>query len=167
MRIREYTEADLEPLRRIHASQGFDYAFPDLRDPIFVSKLVLEDDAGRVVMASLARLTCEMYLLMTATQRKFVARESATTLRTIIGAASSWRAGPAGARVRRRARMAAAAHRQAVWPQACKAGLDPRRHVDTLLFSFARGATMTTHGLQKSKTKNGGLKTAATSAIRI
>jgi hypothetical protein len=64
MRIREYTEADLEPLRRIHARQGFDYAFPDLRDPIFVSKLVLEDDAGQVVMASLARLTCEMYLLM-------------------------------------------------------------------------------------------------------
>jgi hypothetical protein len=64
MRIREYTEADLEPLKRMHAQQGFDYAFPDLRDPIFVSKLVLEDDAGRVVMASLARLTCEMYLLM-------------------------------------------------------------------------------------------------------
>jgi hypothetical protein len=64
MRIREYTEADLELLRRIHARQGFDYAFPDLRDPIFVSKLVLEDEAGQVVMASLARLTCEMYLLM-------------------------------------------------------------------------------------------------------
>jgi hypothetical protein len=64
MRIREYTEADLEPLRRMDARQGFDYAFPDLRDPIFVSKRVLEDDAGRVAMASLARLTCEMYLLM-------------------------------------------------------------------------------------------------------
>lgn len=64
MRIREYTEADLEPLRRMHARQGFDYVFPDLRDPIFVSKLVLEDDAGQVAMASLARLTCEMYLLM-------------------------------------------------------------------------------------------------------
>ncbi|MGA7856187.1 MAG: hypothetical protein WCA15_22910 [Candidatus Acidiferrales bacterium] len=35
-----------------------------MSDPIFVSKLVLEDDAGRVVMASLARLTCEMYLLV-------------------------------------------------------------------------------------------------------
>jgi hypothetical protein len=64
MRIREYTEADLEPSRRIHARQGFDYAFPGLRDPIFVSKLVLEDGAGQVVMASLARLTCEMYLLL-------------------------------------------------------------------------------------------------------
>ncbi len=64
MRIREYTETDLEPLRRMHARQGFDYAFPDLRDPILVSKLVLEDDVGQVVMASLARLTCEMYLLM-------------------------------------------------------------------------------------------------------
>lgn len=48
----------------MHVRQGFDYAFPDLRDPIFVSKLVLEDEAGEVVMASLARLTCEMYLLM-------------------------------------------------------------------------------------------------------
>ncbi len=63
MRVREYTEADLDALERMHAQQGFDYAFPDLRDPIFVSKLVLEDDGGRAVMASLARLTCEIYLL--------------------------------------------------------------------------------------------------------
>jgi hypothetical protein len=62
--IREYTPADLDALRRMHARQGFDYAFPDLADPIFVSKLVVEDDAGRAVMASLARLTCEMYLLV-------------------------------------------------------------------------------------------------------
>jgi hypothetical protein len=63
MRIREYTPADLDALRRMHASQSFDYAFPDLADPIFVSKLVVEDDDGRAVMASLARLTCEMFLL--------------------------------------------------------------------------------------------------------
>jgi hypothetical protein len=62
--IRPYTEADLDALRRMHASQGFDYAFPDLADPIFVSKLVVEDDDGRAVLASLARLTCEMYLLV-------------------------------------------------------------------------------------------------------
>jgi hypothetical protein len=64
MRIREYTPADLDALRRMHASQGFDYAFPDLSDPIFISKLILEDDTGRPVMAALARLTCEMYLLV-------------------------------------------------------------------------------------------------------
>jgi hypothetical protein len=63
MKIREYTDADLAALRRMHASQGFDYAFPDIADPIFVSKLVVEDDCGRAVMASLARLTCEIYLL--------------------------------------------------------------------------------------------------------
>jgi hypothetical protein len=63
MHVREYTEADLDALERMHAQQGFDYAFPDLRDPIFVSKLVLEDDGGGAVMASLARLTCEIYLL--------------------------------------------------------------------------------------------------------
>ena len=64
MLIREYTPADLDALRRMHARQSFDYAFPDLADPIFVSKLVVEDDDGRAVMASLARLTCEMYLLV-------------------------------------------------------------------------------------------------------
>jgi hypothetical protein len=64
MLIREYTPADLDALRRMHASQGFDYAFPNLDDPIFISKLIVEDDAGRPVMASLARLTCEMYLLI-------------------------------------------------------------------------------------------------------
>src|SRR6185437_10184072 len=64
MLIREYTPADLEALRRMHASQGFDYAFPNLDDPIFISKLIVEDDSGRPVMASLARLTCEMYLLI-------------------------------------------------------------------------------------------------------
>jgi hypothetical protein len=63
MRVREYTEADLAAMRRMHARQGFDYPFPDLADPIFVSKLVVEDDSGAPVMASLARLTCEMYLL--------------------------------------------------------------------------------------------------------
>ena len=64
MKIREYTDADFAALRRMYASQGFDYAFPDLRDPLFVSKLVLEDEDGHMVMASLARLTCEMYLLV-------------------------------------------------------------------------------------------------------
>ena len=64
MLVREYTSADLDALRRMHARQGFDYAFPDLADPIFISKLVVEDDSGRAVMASLARLTCEIYLLM-------------------------------------------------------------------------------------------------------
>lgn len=64
MLIREYKEGDLEALRRMHAQQGFDYDFPDLADPLFLSKLVVEDEAGRPVMASLARLTCEMYLLL-------------------------------------------------------------------------------------------------------
>ena len=64
MRIREYTPADLDALRRMHASQGFDYPFPDVADPMFLSKLVVEDGSGRAAMASLARLTCEMYLLV-------------------------------------------------------------------------------------------------------
>jgi hypothetical protein len=67
MHVREYTESDLDALRAMHRSQGFEYPFPDLGDPIFVSKLVLEDDCRRPMMAALARVTCEMYLLIDRT----------------------------------------------------------------------------------------------------
>ena len=73
MRVREYEEADLEALRQIHARQGFDYPFPDLRDPLFVTKLVMEDEsreeAGErsekgIMGAALLRVTAEAYLLL-------------------------------------------------------------------------------------------------------
>jgi hypothetical protein len=79
--IREYTESDLDALRAMHASQGLDYPFPDLADPIFVSKLVIEDDAGRPVMASLARLTCEMYLLVDRGNQAAAGAQHAAPLR--------------------------------------------------------------------------------------
>lgn len=103
MFVREYTDADLDALLAMHRAQGFNYPFPDLRDPIFVSKLVLcegdldanaqgaadpragvtQNSSGKgncggsenngvsrrdsreqkIVMAALARLTCEIYLL--------------------------------------------------------------------------------------------------------
>ena len=66
----------------MHAAQGFGYPLPDLDSPLFLSKLVLEDDGDdadsgreeahqnslrvdspRVTMAILQRLTAETYLL--------------------------------------------------------------------------------------------------------
>lgn len=94
MLIREYKESDLATLRAIHAAQGFDYALPDLRNPLFVTKLILADEpvapgesassaafsghgegasktpnpcsAGnsRILGAALLRLTAEAYLLL-------------------------------------------------------------------------------------------------------
>ena len=49
MRIREYTPADFEALRRMHAAQGFGYPLPDLDSPLLVVKLVLEDDGREVI----------------------------------------------------------------------------------------------------------------------
>ncbi len=93
MRIREYTAADLDALRLLHAAQSFGYPFPDLESPLFISRLVLEETAheagdnaegntgreeaihdslsedsaspkpGRITMAVLLRLTAEAYLL--------------------------------------------------------------------------------------------------------
>jgi hypothetical protein len=75
MRIREYTEADLDALRAIHAAQGFDYKLPDLSNPLFITKLVLAEQnvapggatAARdetILGAALLRLTAEAYLLL-------------------------------------------------------------------------------------------------------
>jgi hypothetical protein len=93
MLIREYSEPDLATLRAIHAAQGFDYALPDLSNPLFVTKLVLlgenvappfrvasvslndeaaSRDAGlkpgatkeRILGAAFLRLTAEAYLLL-------------------------------------------------------------------------------------------------------
>jgi len=63
MLIREYQESDLAQLRAIHAAQGFDYALPDLNNPLFVTKKILAND-GRTVGATLLRLTAEAYLLL-------------------------------------------------------------------------------------------------------
>ena len=41
MLVREYQESDLDALRAIHAAQGFEYVLPDLRNPLFVTKLIL------------------------------------------------------------------------------------------------------------------------------
>ncbi len=55
MQIREYQERDLAALRAIHAAQGFDYALPDLRNPLFITKLVLtQDPASSFVVAQYA-----------------------------------------------------------------------------------------------------------------
>ena len=62
MNIREYTGADLEALRAMHAAQGFAYDLPDVDDPLFVVRAVVED-GGRPRMAALLRLTAEAYLL--------------------------------------------------------------------------------------------------------
>lgn len=82
MRIREYAPEDEAALRALHAVQNFGYEFPDLRDPLFVSKLVIEDNVAQdpsaslrasgspeglesgIVAAALLRLTAEAYLLI-------------------------------------------------------------------------------------------------------
>ncbi len=62
MQVRAYTGADLEALRAMHAAQRFGYGFPDLGDPLFLVRSVVEEE-GRPRMAAFLRLTAEAYLL--------------------------------------------------------------------------------------------------------
>jgi hypothetical protein len=79
MQVREYKESDLAQLKAIHASQGFDYAFPDITNPLFLTKLVLTNsdenreqqnssstggENDKILGAALLRLTAEAYLLL-------------------------------------------------------------------------------------------------------
>ncbi len=94
MRVRHYREFDLDALRRIHAAQEFPYAFPDLSNPLFLTKIVLTDGdeepdfspalfganpsgkeaalkggtkearTDRILGAALLRVTAEAYLLL-------------------------------------------------------------------------------------------------------
>jgi hypothetical protein len=63
MKIREYKTSDLRRLREMHRKQGFRYPLPDVEDASFLLRAVIEDEAGEPVMAALARLTSEIYLL--------------------------------------------------------------------------------------------------------
>jgi len=64
MLVREYRESDLDTLRRIHVAQEFPYAFPDLRDPLFLTKMVVTTGDEKILGAALLRLTAEAYLLL-------------------------------------------------------------------------------------------------------
>ena len=87
MLVRPYEESDLSELQRIHVAQNFPYAFPDLQNPLFVTKIVLTDGevnvapgfspasaqeaplksgatSERILGAALLRLTAEAYLLL-------------------------------------------------------------------------------------------------------
>jgi len=63
MIIRAYRPEDRETLERIHAEQAFTYPFPNLEDPTFFLKMVIEDDDGKVIQAIVLHLTAEAYFL--------------------------------------------------------------------------------------------------------
>lgn len=62
LRVREYSDADLEHFKRIHAESGLDYAFPELSSPLFIVKTVVER-AGVPVMLAAGRIEAETYLV--------------------------------------------------------------------------------------------------------
>jgi hypothetical protein len=61
--IRDYAATDIEAIKELHKAQGFDYALPDLSNPLFLVKKVKEVD-GRVVAACFLRVTAEAFLVV-------------------------------------------------------------------------------------------------------
>ena len=63
MKIRPMVEADEELLREWHASAGLEYDFPDLGHPNIAGVYVVEDEAGKPIMACAAEKILQLYLL--------------------------------------------------------------------------------------------------------
>ena len=64
MRLRALGAADRQRLEEMHRAMGLAYELPELGGQNQVAALGFEDDAGELVMALLARITSEAYLLM-------------------------------------------------------------------------------------------------------
>jgi hypothetical protein len=60
--IRDFQPGDADALKELHKAQGFDYALPDLSNPLFLVRKVREVD-GRVVGAMFLRITAETFLV--------------------------------------------------------------------------------------------------------
>ncbi len=60
--IRDFQPGDAPALKELHKAQGFDYALPDLSNPLFLVRKVREVD-GRVVGAMFLRITAETFLV--------------------------------------------------------------------------------------------------------
>ena len=63
MQIRELRPDDEARLRELFAAQHFDYQFPELGSPEFLTTVVICDDESRIVSCVAARRTVELFLL--------------------------------------------------------------------------------------------------------
>jgi hypothetical protein len=59
--IREYEPRDRKEIERIHDASGFDYRFPDIDDPLYLVKLVAEEN-GKVVESLCCKLVLNINL---------------------------------------------------------------------------------------------------------
>jgi hypothetical protein len=66
MKVRPYTEADLETFKRIHAESRLDYKFPALDSPLFIAKTVVERDGNPTTLLA-GRIEVEAYLMTSGT----------------------------------------------------------------------------------------------------
>lgn len=66
--IRDFSNADFMTIHKIHIANGLDdRCFPNLSDPLFIVKQILEYN-GKIAMASFLKGTCEVFFMIDHTQ---------------------------------------------------------------------------------------------------
>lgn len=58
MNVKRVEKSDLQELWDIH-KKFYNYAFPDLSNPLYIFQRVVRDENGEVITASVIKITCE------------------------------------------------------------------------------------------------------------
>jgi hypothetical protein len=64
MHVRDYEEADLPDLERIHSEMGFDYKMQNMESPLVLTRKVILNDDGRIIGACYTVVQVEACLLL-------------------------------------------------------------------------------------------------------
>lgn len=64
MIVRDIEEKDYWAIEKIYGKQNFDYKFPNLSSPLFISRKVCEDETGKVLGCVVVKLQGECYLFL-------------------------------------------------------------------------------------------------------
>ena len=59
--VRKYKPEDEEEIKAFYIGSGYEFEYPDLSSPLFITKMVTEED-GMVVMGAALKLSAEAYL---------------------------------------------------------------------------------------------------------
>lgn len=86
MIVREANADDYGQIRELHSSDGLAYALPNLENPAWIRRIVVEE-GGEVVGAGLGLLSAETFLMLKQSSRMRMARRFVTIQNAAVEAA--------------------------------------------------------------------------------
>lgn len=87
MTVREATERDYSAIKALHESDGFPYTLPELSNPMWIRRIVIEE-GNEIVAAGLGHLSAETFLMLKRASRMRMSRRFLTIQKEAVKAAA-------------------------------------------------------------------------------